>query len=483
MTSRVVIVGGGIAGLAAAEALSRTGVFQRGEMQVVVAESRRNTGGRAGSFVEPSTGQMVDYCQHVAMGCCTTLLDLLERMKLLDRFQCYDELTFYHPKHGFSRFRPSRWLPPPLHLSSALSSLKHLTKKNQREIRAALWRLMRTSEFDLIDVTALDWLRSNEQSEDTLEKFWDVILVSALGDVPERVSMAAARKVMIDGFAGARHASDFWVPRRPLSEIFGDGFREPLAQRGVAFELGHAIRELNWDAETNRWNVERSGADPQVADHVIVATPWHVCRRWFPQVWGDQPTEGRSDRIGPATAFASSPITGLHLWLDRSLTSKPHVVMVGTLAQWFFQDPIKTTENMSPAEGVYHQVVISGRHAGSDWPKDKLVSEVVRELSEAFPEAGTPKVLKSRVVTDPHAVFSVSPETQVRRPASKTSRPGLHLAGDAVATGWPATMEGAAISGQMAAKSVLGSLVATEDQELSVPSELKRGWLARRLIR
>lgn len=472
MTSRVVIVGGGIAGLSAAEALSRTGVFRRGEMQVVVAESRRNTGGRAGSFVESRSGQTVDYCQHVAMGCCTTLLDLLQRMGLLDRFQCYSELTFYHPQHGFSRFRPSRWLPPPLHLSSALSSLKHLARKNQREIRAALWRLMRTSESELIDVTASVWLQANGQSEDTLERFWDVILISALGDIPKRVSMAAARKVMIDGFAGARHASDVWVPRRPLSEIFGDGFRKPLDQRGVAFELGHAVRELNWNAKSNRWTIERSGAESLLADHVIVATPWHVSRRWFPEIWGEQPT-----------SFSSSPITGLHLWLDRSLTPMPHVVMVGTLAQWFFQDPIQTIGNASPTEGVYHQVVISGQHAGSDWPKEKLVSQVVRELSEAFPKAGMPKVLKSRVVTDPHAVFSVSPETQVRRPASKTSSPGLHLAGDAVATGWPATMEGAAISGQLAANSVLESLVARGTEELSVPKELKRGWLARQMIR
>ncbi|PHQ31518.1 hydroxysqualene dehydroxylase HpnE [Rhodopirellula bahusiensis] len=483
MTIRVVVIGGGIAGLSAAEALSRTGVFRRAELEVVLVDSRHNTGGRAGSFVEPTTGQSVDYCQHVAMGCCTTLLDLLERMNLLDHFQRFEDLTFYHPRHGFSRFSPSSWLPPPLHLASALSSLKHLTSKNQREIRSGLWRLMRTREAELVDVTALDWLKACGQSEDTLEKFWDVILVSALGDAPDHVSMAAARKVLIDGFAGARHASDVWVPRRPLSEIFGERFREPLARCGVGFELGHAVRGLSWDAASGQWDIERSGADCLKADHVIVATPWHVSRRWFPELWDDCSGQQRREDVERADAFASSPITGLHLWLDRSLTPMPHVVMVGTLAQWFFQNPIKSSEPTPTSDGVYHQVVISGRHAGSDWPKERLIAEVVRELSEAFPEAGVPQVLKSRIVMDPHAVFSVSPETQVRRPKSTTALSGLHLAGDAIATGWPATMEGAAISGQMAAKSVLDSVLVGGGEQVAFSEELKRGWLARRLIR
>ncbi|MFG0263568.1 MAG: hydroxysqualene dehydroxylase HpnE [Rhodopirellula sp. JB055] len=484
MTKRVVVIGGGIAGLSAAETLSRTRAFARGEMQVELLDSRHQTGGRAGSFVEPTTGQTVDYCQHVAMGCCTALLDLLQRLGLLSHFQRYEELTFYHPQHGFSRFRPSPWLPPPLHLASSLSSLKHLTGQNRRQIRSALWRLMRTRESDLIGGTALEWLQANGQNQDTQQKFWEVILVSALGDIPKRVSMAAARKVMIDGFAGARHASDVWVPKRPLSEIFGDSFRRPLSQRGVRFGLGKSVRGLHWDKTSGCWNMECSSGGSRAAEHVVLATPWHVSRRWFPELWEQQVKVAFSENDNSETPFASSPITGIHLWLDRSLTALPHVVMVGTLTQWFFQEPIDQADQSSRDEGVYHQVVISGRHAGSDWPKEKLVTEVVRELAEAFPEAGTPRIRKFRVVTDPHAVFCVSPATQVRRPESKTSRPGLHLAGDAIATGWPATMEGAAISGQMAAKSVIESLgKPVENEGIEVPVGLKRGWLARRLIR
>jgi uncharacterized protein with NAD-binding domain and iron-sulfur cluster len=295
--------------------------------------------------------------------------------------------------------------------------------------------------------------------------------------------MAAARKVMIDGFAGARHASDVWVPKRPLSEIFGGSFRQPLSRRGVRFELGKSVRGLDWDDANQCWRIECSNGGSRIAEQVVLATPWHVSRRWFPELWKQQHGVASSGD-GTETPFASSPITGIHLWLDRSLTALPHVVMVGTLTQWFFQEPIEKANPSPRTDGGYHQVVLSGRHAGSDWPKEKLVAEVVRELAEAFPESGLPRIRKFRVVTDPHAVFCVSPATQVCRPESKTSHPGLHLAGDAVATGWPATMEGAAISGQMAAKSVVESLEShAENGGIEVPVGLKRGWLARRLIR
>lgn len=471
MTSRVVIVGGGIAGLSAAEALSQTESFSNGELEVLLLESRRMTGGRAGSFVEPATQQAVDYCQHVAMGCCTELLALLDRVGLQSEFERYNELTFYHPKHGFSRFRPSNWLPPPLHLNAALSSMKHLSFRNKRQIRSALWRLMRTQEDTLRDVTAGDWLRDAGQDDGIQKLFWDVILVSALGDIPDRVSMAAARKVMIDGFAGARGASDVWVPRRPLAEIFGGQFCDALDSRGVRIRPGSSVRSIDRSMDHGKsndrpWQVEMNGDEKMSADHVIVATPWHVSRRWFPKLW-------------PGDGFESSPITGLHLWLQRPLTPLPHVVMVGTLSHWLFREPLAADENES--HGVYHQVVISGKHRGSDWPKERLVQAVVKELHHAFPDAGDPALLRSRVVTDPHAVFSISPQTMACRPPSRTPHAGLHLAGDAIATGWPATMEGAVISGQMAANSVLASR--GESTQMRLPQGLARGWLARRLIR
>ena len=136
--TRVVIVGGGLAGLSTAESLLREHADQ---FEVTVLEAKRSTGGRAGSFRDPSSGETIDYCQHVAMGCCTNLLGLLDRYGLSDSMQRYSELRFLHPKHPQSHFAPIDWLPAPFHLAMTIGSLKYLTWAQHRSIRNGMLRL------------------------------------------------------------------------------------------------------------------------------------------------------------------------------------------------------------------------------------------------------------------------------------------------------------------------------------------------------
>ncbi len=151
--------------------------------------------------------------------------------------------------------------------------------------------------------------------------------------------------------------------------------------------------------------------------------------------------------------------------------------MVGTISQWLFRDPIDSTRG---AQDHYYQVVISASHDARQLPREALVDQVLGELRHAFPKAGDARLLRHRIVTDPKSVFSIRPEVEAIRPPARTPLPWLHLAGDWIATGWPATMEGAVISGRMAAASVL-------DREglapVSVDPGLRPAWLARWLIR
>ncbi|MEM6777917.1 MAG: hydroxysqualene dehydroxylase HpnE [Planctomycetota bacterium] len=481
----VVIAGGGIAGLACAEALRRHPVSL--DIDVTILESRRATGGRAGSFRDPGDdGRDVDYCQHVTMGCCTNLLAMLARVDLLDRWTRYRELTFYHPDHGRMPFRSSRWLPAPLHLSGALSGLRFLNPAQRREIRRAMWMLMRTSTNRLIDVSAERWLCEAGQSESSRRCFWDVILVSALGDVCRRVSMAAARKVMMDGFACARDAGDVWVPNRPLSEIFGVDLPDWLRRVGVQVRTGTTVRAVrNANDGLGRVAVELAGDEVILASDVVLAMPWNATRRLLDS--SGLPT-GHDD----LDQLESSPITGIHLWLDRPLTQLPHVVMVGTVSQWLFREPLWRGGNGSrQPDRHYHQVVISGRHSMSGATRSDMVDHIMMELNQAFPEAGGAVCLQSRVVTDPNSVFTVSPSSYRVRPTPMTSHPRVRIAGDWVQTGWPATMESAVISGAMAASSILdaigpkppGPSGKVDRTESLVQPAIRRGLLARVLIR
>jgi len=322
--------------------------------------------------------------------------------------------------------------------------------------------------------------------------------------------MAAARKVMIDGFAAARGASDVLVPNRPLSELFGVRLQEHLSSMGVTILTRAAVKsirrgscsqqtlvrrpvpqptlfrptpsdsEAGWELHLQSGGTETSAtrdakAEPIRADHVILALPWHAAGRLIRQSSGLETLS--------VPKLNSSPISGLHLWFDRPLTPLPHVVLTGTLAQWLFCDPLRGPEASDvPASRngeVYHQVVISGRHRLSDATKDQLVTAVLDELRAAFPDASSANLIRSRVVTDPHSVFSVSPEAERERPTATTQIPTISLAGDWVQTGWPATMEGAVISGRLAANAVCRYWKMPQQIHLETP--LRRSLLTRLL--
>ena len=463
---RVVIVGGGLAGMSAAESLARCG---NNRFNIVVLEAKRNTGGRAGSFQDPSSHETVDYCQHVAMGCCTNLIGLLKRCGQLDQWNRESELKFLFAGKPPTRFLPSRFLPPPFHLLGTLLGIRYLRWNQVLSIANAMWRLMRTSTSQLQNVTASDWLIRNGQDATARERFWGVILVSALGENCDAVSMAAARKVIVDGFAGARGAADILIPGKPLSVLFGQQLAETLRGIGVTIQTESIVSDMI-PTDDGRVAVHANNNKPLIADHVIVATAWHnsakLLANHLPRTTIDE-----FSRIG------SSPISGVHLWFDRELTDRAHAVIVGGLSQWLFR-PSRST---APAtREFYYQVVISGSAGLRDKPKAELVDTVVAELQQFFPATRDAKLIRSRVVTDPNSVFSVRPEIETLRPDASTTLPWLHLAGDWIATGWPSTMEGAVISGRMAANSVLERL---NFDSVVIDSGLSRGLLARILIK
>ena len=304
--------------------------------------------------------------------------------------------------------------------------------------------------------------------------------MSALGESTDRVSMAAARKVFIDGFAGARGACDVLIPQRPLSELFGDELPQWIAHRGVTVRTGSCITEIRVEPEgiepKGTVRLISQGGSDFLADDVIVAVPWHTASDLLKD-------HLPSDQINAIKQLSSSPISGVHLWFDREITDRPHTVLVDSLSQWLFRpsrrDHPPSTES-AQLDGKYYQVVISASRDVRNMDHAELMQTIERELKEAFPEAGDAQLIHSRVVTDPRSVFSVSPESEAIRPRAETKLPWLHLAGDWVETGWPATMEGAVIGGKLAAAGVVrrhgGGHV---DVDSGLPRKGLAGWLIR----
>jgi squalene-associated FAD-dependent desaturase len=429
----VVVVGGGLAGLAAAAALSAA------DVRVTVLEARRRAGGRAASFEDPVAGGLVDACQHVAMGCCTNFLDLCRQAGLADALRRDRTLWFIGPEGDRAACTPSRLLPAPMHLAPLLLGMRHFSLREKLSLGMGMLKLARYrepagGEAGPVGSTALAWLQAAGQPDRVIRLFWQPVLESALGESIDLVSTAAARKVAVDAFLAHRDAADMFVPMEPLGTLFGDRLVAWLEGRGVTVEAGRSVTTIERDAD-GRATAVIHGDGRTPCDAAIVALPWRQAARVVPDL-----VPAADER------FAGSPITAVHLWFDRDCIDLPHAVLVGRVSQWVFRPD--AAEGRQPG---YCQVVISASRGLLGGDREKLVAAVVAELRDTFPAARDAVLVDARVVTDPTAVLSVRPGVDAFRPAAVTSVPNLFLAGDWTATGWPSTMEGAVRSGRLAA--------------------------------
>jgi squalene-associated FAD-dependent desaturase len=346
--------------------------------------------------------------------------------------------------------------------------------------------LARTTSQKDSDTPFGDWLQRERQPENTVRYFWSVIIHGALSETVEHVSLAAARKVFIDGFLASRGAADLVLPNELLGTILDQRVGKSLADRGVTVHRGTRAMWVESDEDALLSLVLAEG-DTRSVDAVIVAVPWHQAATLFPpSLLDDLPKLSAARKLTPCA------ITAVHLWFDRSITPLPHAVLVGKLSQWIFQPRRVRAGTHAGDEATgdavdacvqartqQNQVVISAAHRLAPADKVAVLAQVREELSAAFPETNNAALLHSRVVIQPQAVFSMQPGVNSFRPPQATPIANLFLAGDWTATGWPATMEGAVRSGYLAVESLLRSI--GRPQTILVP-DLPRGFLARRII-
>ena len=236
MSQRVLIIGAGLAGLAAASALAPRG------FRVTLLEARPRTGGRASSFTDAATGQLIDACQHVSMGCCTNLAHFCRTVGIDHLLRPLPSLFFLTPDRRVSPFFADP-LPTPLHLMRSFLRAHYLSLSEKARIAWGLLCLRR--ERADADPPFLDWLRRHGQTPRTIDRFWGVVLVSALNEEPARVGLRYARKVFVDGFLGHRRGFEVSVPTVPLGQLYGSELQTWLDRHGVELRLGQGVRQMS----------------------------------------------------------------------------------------------------------------------------------------------------------------------------------------------------------------------------------------------
>jgi len=420
--ARVLILGGGLAGLAAAAALGEAG------HQVDVLEARAFVGGRATSYDLPG-GETIDNCQHILLRCCVNLLDFYERLGVSGSVDFHGEFFFIEPGGRVSTLKAGV-LPAPLHFAGSFAALKFLPLGDKLAVARALLAISseRKRRKDLDAITMLDWLREKRQTPRAIERFWRQILVSAVNEELDRMSAVHGLQVFGLGFLASAGSYRMGIPSVPLGRLYSAEAWKRYPN--VNLRLRTPVEQFLTSSESVNGVI--AGSVPWQADCYISALPFERLAQLVPEV--QQLTAG----------WEHSPITGIHLWFDRQVTDLPHGTLLDRTIQWFF----------NKQDGRYLQLVVSASRSLLEKSKGDVLEIAVRELAEFLPAVGSAKLLHAHVVKEVRATFSARPGMEAERPGSLTRYPNVFLAGDWTRTGWPGTMEGAVRSGHLAAEAV-----------------------------
>jgi squalene-associated FAD-dependent desaturase len=433
----VAIVGGGLAGLAAGCALADAG------LRVTVFERRPYVGGRASSYEHPGTGEVVDNCQHVLLGCCTNLIDFYNRLGVSGKIRWFDELTFIEPGGRVSKMAPS-FLPAPMHNIPTFLSAKMLAAKDKVAISRAMAVMSRGLPEDSAE-DFLSWLRRHKQTEQAIERFWKTVLVSALNEDLDRVSVRYAAQVFRESFMKSAAAGRMGLPSIPLSNLYGAAV-DYIRARGGEVLLRSSVTAIG--AKQGRVGV-LTGSGEQQFDFAVLAAPFQNVTSLLPSDESARPIKQQLAKFEP------SSITGIHLWFDREITPLPHAVLLDRTIQWMFHKSKFHESREQSGQGSYVELVVSASKSLVQKSREEILELAMRELAEFFPAVREAKLVKATVIKEVYATYAILPGLDKYRPTAKTQWPKIFLAGDWTATGWPATMEGAVRSGYLAAEALM----------------------------
>jgi len=446
---RVVIVGGGLAGIAAALECARAGAA------VTLLEARGRLGGAAYSFAR--NGMVADNGQHVFLRCCTAYRSLLDEIGAGDRVVLQPRLSIPVLAPGGRRAWLRRsGMPAPLHLAGALARYPFLGLRQRISMARAMGALRAIDPDDpSADARSFgEWLSEHGQGQEAVEVLWELIARPTLNLLAADASLAQAAYVFQEGLLANAAAGDVGYARAPLGEIHDVAARAALARAGVEVRLRSGAASIVSDPAGFR--IEINAAPAVGGDAVILAVPHERAARLLP-------TRAGIER-GRLAALGTSPIVNLHVVYDRRVLDVPFAAGVRSPAQWVFD----RTESARVSDGQYLAVSLSAADAELDMTVDELRARFLPALAELLPVAPQARVETFFVTREHAATFRAGPGVRALRPGPRTALAGLVLAGAWTDTGWPATMEGAVRSGRTAAREALAWLARLPESKVAV---------------
>jgi len=453
----VLVIGGGLAGLSCAVALAEAG------FRVRLLEKRPHLGGRATSYTLPD-GSEVDNCQHVTLECCTNLSDFYRRVGAEGKIRFYDRLYFVDAQGRRSTIEAAP-LPAPLHMAPSFVLFDALSFGDKRSIAGGLMAIALAGGDPpgIEGISMLDWLHREKQTPGAIERYWRVVLVSALDEELARTDARYGIAVFWKAFLANKRGYRVGIPTVPLGELY-QGCRQAVEKRGGEVRTRGGVREIRVSNRGFAGAVLEDGSEIS-ADACVAATTHDVLIKMLPPEMTSEsgPLEGLNH-------LRTSPITGVHFWYDRTVMTEPFLTLLDHTTQWVFNKtllcangtadhggsrPTMRADNKEGSGEQYLQLVISASYGLVQRSRQEIIDLCRRELADALPATREAVLRKATVIKEINATFSPEPGVDRWRPAQRSSVKDLYLAGDWTRTGWPATMEGAVRSGYLAAEALL----------------------------
>lgn len=443
-SKKVVILGGGLAGISATKLLIEQG------FSVSLVEKRPFLGGRAYSFRSSELATDVDNGQHVFMGCCTSYVRLLQTLGSYDATFIQKRLkveVVLDNRSGWIFSWPHLRM---LHLLPSLISYPHLGIFDK--IRVIYGLICIRFDDRKIDSAGKDsesfltWLEQHYQSKQSIENFWNLIILPSMNDNIKNVNTDMAMLVLKEGFINHPKNSILGFGKSGLNSLTTTPAEQFIAKNGGSLILGKSVNKINIDKYQIK-SVKLSDGSNLEADAFISALPFDV-------LLGCLPVEQRKSPFFSAIESLSySPIVNIHFWYDKPVMSQIFVAVLNSPIQWVFNRSEIRGDHQTTLQHLC--ISLSGAWEFIAVEKNKLIELFTDEMRRVFPKARHAKIEKAFVIKQPNATFRSLPGVGAHRPSQVTPISNFYLAGDWTNTGWPSTMESAVRSGELAAQALI----------------------------